>query len=174
MAYLNIYRHVCFAVLSISGTPGTIRSIVWGGVKLDFVCSKVSPSQNRNDLRSKRSPKIGGTGQTRGEQVRVREPRLHRDDRRQRSFQGSGQGDTGRTHASRSSGTIRMRRAKAFRSRRPSRGQSAPGDVDRGPIQGHQTFRQRRDTKKAKAAFPATVDKGTIGLKAAMADTPYA
>jgi AcrR family transcriptional regulator len=41
-------------------------------------------------------------------------------------------------------------------------------------IQAHQTFRQSRDTKKAKAAFLAIVDKGTIGLKAAMAGTPYA
>ena len=41
-------------------------------------------------------------------------------------------------------------------------------------IQGHQTFRRRQDTKKAKAAFLAIVDKGTIGLKAAMAGTPYA
>ncbi len=41
-------------------------------------------------------------------------------------------------------------------------------------IQGHWTFRQRQDTKKAKAAFLAMVDKGTIGLKAAMAGTPYA
>ena len=41
-------------------------------------------------------------------------------------------------------------------------------------IQGHRTFRQTRDTKKAKAAFLAIIDKGTIGLKAAMADTPYA
>ncbi len=40
--------------------------------------------------------------------------------------------------------------------------------------QGHRTFRKRRDTKKAKAAFLAIVDKGTIGLKAAMAGTPYA
>jgi AcrR family transcriptional regulator len=41
-------------------------------------------------------------------------------------------------------------------------------------IQAHQTFRQKRDTKKAKAAFLAIVDQGTIGLKAAMAGTPYA
>jgi len=41
-------------------------------------------------------------------------------------------------------------------------------------IQAHQTFRQSRDTAKAKAAFLAMVDKGTIGLKAAMAGTPYA
>ncbi len=41
-------------------------------------------------------------------------------------------------------------------------------------IQAHQTFQQRRDTKKAKAAFLAIVDKGTIGLRAAMAGTPYA
>jgi hypothetical protein len=41
-------------------------------------------------------------------------------------------------------------------------------------IQGHQTFRQRRDKKKARAAFLAMVDKGTIGLNAAMVGTPYA
>ena len=42
-----------------------------------------------------------------------------------------------------------------------------------GFIQAHRTFRQRRDTEEAKAAFLAIVDKGTIGLKAAMAGTPY-
>lgn len=41
-------------------------------------------------------------------------------------------------------------------------------------IQAHRTFRQERDTEKAKAAFLTIVDKGTIGLKAAMAGTPYA
>jgi AcrR family transcriptional regulator len=41
-------------------------------------------------------------------------------------------------------------------------------------IQAHRTFRQKRDTKKAQAAFLAVIDKGTIGLKAAMAGTPYA
>ncbi|PFH12380.1 AcrR family transcriptional regulator [Collimonas sp. PA-H2] len=41
-------------------------------------------------------------------------------------------------------------------------------------IQGHRTFRQRRDTEEAKAVFLAIVDKGTIGLKATMAGTPYA
>jgi AcrR family transcriptional regulator len=41
-------------------------------------------------------------------------------------------------------------------------------------IRAHRTFRQRRDTEEAKAAFLAIVDKGTIGLKAAMAGTPYA
>jgi len=41
-------------------------------------------------------------------------------------------------------------------------------------IQAHQTFRQSRDTEEAKAAFLAMVDKGTIGLEAAMAGTPYA
>jgi hypothetical protein len=40
-------------------------------------------------------------------------------------------------------------------------------------VQAHRTFRQSRDTEKAKAAFLATVDKGTIGLRAAMAGTPY-
>jgi AcrR family transcriptional regulator len=41
-------------------------------------------------------------------------------------------------------------------------------------IQAHRTFRQSRDTEAAKAAFLAIVDQGTIGLKAAMAGTPYA
>ena len=41
-------------------------------------------------------------------------------------------------------------------------------------IQAHRTFRQSRDTEKAKATFLALVDKGTLGLKAAMAGTPYA
>jgi AcrR family transcriptional regulator len=41
-------------------------------------------------------------------------------------------------------------------------------------IQAHRTFRQRRDPEEAKAAFLAIVDKGTIGLKAAMAGTSYA
>ena len=41
-------------------------------------------------------------------------------------------------------------------------------------IQAHRTFRQNRDTEKAKAAFLSLVDKGTIGLRAAMAGTPYA
>ena len=41
-------------------------------------------------------------------------------------------------------------------------------------IQAHRIFRQSRDPKKAKAAFLALVDTGAIGLKAAMAGTPYA
>ncbi len=41
-------------------------------------------------------------------------------------------------------------------------------------IQAHRTVRQTRNAKKAKAAFLAIVDKGSIGLKAAMAGTPYA
>jgi AcrR family transcriptional regulator len=41
-------------------------------------------------------------------------------------------------------------------------------------IQAHRTFRQTQDAKEARAAFLALVDKGTIGLKAAMAGTPYA
>jgi hypothetical protein len=40
--------------------------------------------------------------------------------------------------------------------------------------QAHRTFRQSRDTEEAKAAFLTIVDKGTIGLKATMAGTPYA
>jgi AcrR family transcriptional regulator len=41
-------------------------------------------------------------------------------------------------------------------------------------IRAHRTFRQRRDTEEAKSTFLTIVDKGTIGLKAAMAGTPYA
>ncbi len=41
-------------------------------------------------------------------------------------------------------------------------------------IQAHETFRRSRDKKKAKAAFLAIVDKGAVGLKTAMAGTPYA
>jgi AcrR family transcriptional regulator len=41
-------------------------------------------------------------------------------------------------------------------------------------IQAHRTFRERRDTAEAKAAFLTIVDQGTIGLRAALAGTPYA
>ncbi|WP_445234036.1 TetR/AcrR family transcriptional regulator [Duganella rhizosphaerae] len=41
-------------------------------------------------------------------------------------------------------------------------------------IQAHQTYRQGRDTEQAKAVFLAVVDKGSAGLHAAMAGTPYA
>ena len=41
-------------------------------------------------------------------------------------------------------------------------------------IRAHRTFRQSRDREEAKAAFLALVDRGTIGVKAAMAGTPYA
>jgi hypothetical protein len=41
-------------------------------------------------------------------------------------------------------------------------------------IRAHRTFRQSRNSEKAKAAFLAVVDRGTTGLKAAMAGTPYA
>ena len=41
-------------------------------------------------------------------------------------------------------------------------------------IQAHSVFKQRRNTKEAEAAFLAVVDKGTIGLKAALASTPHA
>ena len=41
-------------------------------------------------------------------------------------------------------------------------------------VQAHQTFRHTQNAKKARAAFLAIVDKGTIGLKAAMAGTLYA
>ena len=41
-------------------------------------------------------------------------------------------------------------------------------------IQAHQAFRQKADAEEAKALFLAIVDQGIIGLKAAMAGTPYA
>ena len=41
-------------------------------------------------------------------------------------------------------------------------------------VQAHRTFRAKRNAKEAKAAFLAIVDRGTVGLKAAMAGTPYA
>jgi AcrR family transcriptional regulator len=41
-------------------------------------------------------------------------------------------------------------------------------------LHAHRIFRQRRNTAKANAAFLAMIDRGTIGLTAAMAGTPYA
>jgi AcrR family transcriptional regulator len=41
-------------------------------------------------------------------------------------------------------------------------------------LAGHRTFRESRDSEQANAAFLATIDQGTVGLKAAMAGTPYA
>ncbi len=41
-------------------------------------------------------------------------------------------------------------------------------------IQAHRTFRRTRKTEAASTIFLALVDKGSIGLKAAMAGTPYA
>ena len=41
-------------------------------------------------------------------------------------------------------------------------------------IQAHRTFRQGLGEEGAKAVFLATIDKGSVGLKAAMAGTPYA
>ena len=41
-------------------------------------------------------------------------------------------------------------------------------------IHAHRIFRQSPDTEKANAAFLAMVDKGSIGVKVAMAGTPYA
>lgn len=41
-------------------------------------------------------------------------------------------------------------------------------------IQAHRIFRQKRNAAEAKAVFLALVDSGTVGLKAAMAGTPYA
>jgi AcrR family transcriptional regulator len=41
-------------------------------------------------------------------------------------------------------------------------------------IEAHRTFRQSHDAEKARAVFLAIVDKGAIGIKTAMAGTPYA
>ena len=41
-------------------------------------------------------------------------------------------------------------------------------------LQAHRTFRRKRGAEEAKAAFLALVDQGTVGLKAALAGTPYA
>jgi AcrR family transcriptional regulator len=40
-------------------------------------------------------------------------------------------------------------------------------------LRAHRTYRETRDTEKADAAFLAVVDQGTVGVKAALADTPY-
>ncbi len=41
-------------------------------------------------------------------------------------------------------------------------------------IEAHRTFRQTQDAEKATAVFLALIDKGTTGVKAALAGTPYA
>jgi AcrR family transcriptional regulator len=41
-------------------------------------------------------------------------------------------------------------------------------------LQAHRSFGLRRDTEEAKATFLAFVDKGALGLQAALAGTPYA
>jgi len=41
-------------------------------------------------------------------------------------------------------------------------------------IQAHRTFREGQDTARAEAVFLSIVDRGTIGITAAMAGTPYA
>jgi len=52
---------------------------------------------------------------------------------------------------------------------------SGPGDGQKPFIaKAHRTFRETQDSRQASAAFLALVDKGSIGLKAAMAGTPYA
>jgi AcrR family transcriptional regulator len=40
-------------------------------------------------------------------------------------------------------------------------------------IQAHRTFRRSRNSEEARTAFLALVDQGSIGLRAAMAGTPY-
>jgi AcrR family transcriptional regulator len=41
-------------------------------------------------------------------------------------------------------------------------------------VQAHQSFRQKQDAAEAKAVFLAIVDKGSVGIKAALAGTVYA
>jgi AcrR family transcriptional regulator len=41
-------------------------------------------------------------------------------------------------------------------------------------IEAHRTFKKSQREKTAQAVFLALVDKGTVGIKAALADTPYA
>ncbi|KIU01713.1 hypothetical protein, partial [Staphylococcus aureus] len=41
-------------------------------------------------------------------------------------------------------------------------------------IQAHRSFRLKQDAREATAVFLRLVDQGTLGLKAAMAGTPYA
>ena len=41
-------------------------------------------------------------------------------------------------------------------------------------LQAHRCFRERRDSEEARAVFLAFVDKGTLGVRAALASTPYA
>ncbi|MFZ6779893.1 TetR/AcrR family transcriptional regulator [Undibacterium sp. Ji83W] len=41
-------------------------------------------------------------------------------------------------------------------------------------VQAHQSFRQKQDAAVAKAVFLAIVDKGSVGIRAAMAGTVYA
>ncbi|MFS2138871.1 TetR/AcrR family transcriptional regulator [Duganella sp. Dugasp56] len=41
-------------------------------------------------------------------------------------------------------------------------------------IQAHRIYRQNRNTEEAQTAFLSIVDKGTLGVKAAVAGTPYA
>jgi len=41
-------------------------------------------------------------------------------------------------------------------------------------IEAHRTYRESQDSKKAKSMFLALIDKGSRGLEAAMAGTPYA
>lgn len=40
-------------------------------------------------------------------------------------------------------------------------------------LEAHRIFRQTQDADAAKAAFLVIVDKGVLGVKAAMAETPY-
>ena len=41
-------------------------------------------------------------------------------------------------------------------------------------LQAHRSLRERRDCEEARAVFLAFVDKGTLGVRAALAGTPYA
>ena len=41
-------------------------------------------------------------------------------------------------------------------------------------VQGHQCFQRTQDAEKSKACFLTIIDRGTIGIKAALIGTPYA
>lgn len=41
-------------------------------------------------------------------------------------------------------------------------------------LQAHQTFRQSHDVRQAQAVFLSMIDKGSLGVQAAMTGTPYA
>ena len=56
----------------------------------------------------------------------------------------------------------------------PAQRPPAAGLLDRRPPAGQQTYAETRDTTQAGKAFLALVDRGTTGILASMAGTPYA